>query len=128
MYKHFFTFTIFLISFFLCIQNIYGQQQQNPNYLLPSDAVKRIGKGFLYDLEYSPDGSKLAVATTLGIWIYDTTNGNELNLLTGHTQDVISVCFNSDGRILASSSYDDTIRLWDMETGKFIRKLYWSQQ
>ena len=121
MYRHFLTFTILTIIHLLCLQNI-SAQQQNPKYLLPSDAVKRIGKGFLYDLEYSPDGSKLAVATTLGIWIYDTTNGNELNLLTGHTRDVISVCFNSDGRILASGSYDDTIRLWDMDTGKFIRK------
>lgn len=122
MYRHYFTFLIFIVILILCLQNIHAQQE-NQRFLLPSDAVKRIGKGFLYDLEFSPDGSKLAVATTLGIWIYDTTNGNELTLLTGHTHYVISLSFNSDGRILASSSYDDTIRLWDMDTGKFMRKL-----
>lgn len=123
MYRQLLSTTLFLISLLIFLQNIYAQQQQNPDNYIPSGAIKRIGKGFLYDLEYSPDGSKIAVATSIGIWIYDTTNGNELSLLTGHTQGVTSVCFNSDGSILASGSYDDTIRLWNMETGKFIRKL-----
>ncbi|KAG8938809.1 hypothetical protein FRC04_007516 [Tulasnella sp. 424] len=38
--------------------------------------------------------------------------------LTGHTDEVNSVCFSPDGKLLASGSDDETIRLWDPQTGK----------
>ena len=43
--------------------------------------------------------------------------------LTGHTGGVSDVAFSPDGRILASSSYDHTLRLWDVVTGEHIRTL-----
>ena len=43
-------------------------------------------------MAYSPDGTRLAVASSIGIWLYDTAThqvGNSRNgevaLLTGHT-------------------------------------------
>src|SRR4051812_16815588 len=38
--------------------------------------------------------------------------------LKGHTQAVKSVTFSPDGKILASASYDGTLRLWEVATGK----------
>ena len=40
--------------------------------------------------------------------------------LTGHTDDVDSVAFSPDGKILASGSNDGTMRLWDVATGRQI--------
>ena len=33
------------------------------------------------------------------------------------------MAFSSDGRTLASGSYDDTIRLWEVSTGRHLRTL-----
>ena len=40
----------------------------------------------------------------------------ENTTLTGHTNCINSVCFSSDSRVLASGSFDSTIKLWDTET------------
>ncbi len=36
--------------------------------------------------------------------------------LEGHTRTVFSVAFSPDGVLLASGSFDDTVKLWDVET------------
>ena len=38
--------------------------------------------------------------------------------LTGHGGEVLAVAFAPDGRLLASGSSDQTIRLWDPVTGE----------
>ena len=52
---------------------------------LPEGAQARLGKGSISEITYSPDGARLAVASSIGIWIYDVRSGEELDLLTGHT-------------------------------------------
>ena len=69
---------------------------------LPTGATARLGKGIINDVAYSPDGNSLAVASYLGIWIYDTHTGEELNILLGHQAKVESVTFSPDGKTLAS--------------------------
>ncbi|QGA21575.1 hypothetical protein EYB26_009286 [Talaromyces marneffei] len=43
--------------------------------------------------------------------------GPDLQTLEGHSGSVVSVAFSPNGRLIASSSYDGTIKLWDPDTG-----------
>ena len=86
---------------------------------LPQGAVQRLGKGRISgNIAYSPDGTRLAVAGSVGIWIYDAETGALVDLFTGHTGEIYSVSYSSDGLTLASGSSDKTIRMWDARTGE----------
>ncbi|MCD4656879.1 MAG: WD40 repeat domain-containing protein [Planctomycetes bacterium] len=46
-----------------------------------------------------------------------------IRTLEGHNGSVWSVSFSPDGKIIASGSYDDTIKLWDVSSGKCVSTL-----
>jgi WD40 repeat protein len=43
--------------------------------------------------------------------------------MTGHTMGVCTVCFSPDGKRLLSAAPDNTLRLWDVETGKEVKRI-----
>ena len=104
----------------------HAHPQEYTQLNLPEGAVMRLGKGAINAIQYSPDGARLAVAGSIGIWLYDTTTHKEVTLLTVQTGEVTSVAFSPDGTTLASTSgpwLDDTVRLWDTTTGELKKTL-----
>ena len=110
----FFSFILLLVSV-LFVSNTFAEDYTQ--WGLPNGAKTRIGKGSISDLQYSPDGTRLAVASSIGIWLYNAHTGGEIALLTGHTGVVNSVDYSPDGSTLVSGSADGTVRLWDAVTG-----------
>jgi WD40 repeat protein len=44
-------------------------------------------------------------------------SGRQVRALTGHTDEIESVAFSPDGRLLASGSWDLTVKLWEVTGG-----------
>ena len=79
--------------------------------------VAQFGRGWINDLEWSPDGTTLAVATSAGVWLYSDTQAAP-RLLDGHTRPVSSVTFSHDGERLVSGGWDGTVRVWEVARGE----------
>ena len=113
------TLLLLLVPFVALSFNVYSEIE------LPDGATQRIGKGAIWEIAYSPDGKYLAVASSIGTWLYDSRTGAEVHLLTGHTYAATSMAFSPDGQTLATGGDwpDRTIRLWDAATGVLTRTL-----
>lgn len=76
------------------------------------------------DLKWSPDGTRLAVASSDAgssspILIFDR-NGTLLNTLIGHTTDVVGLGWAHNSDRLLSASRDGTLRIWNPTTGQML--------
>ena len=80
---------------------------------LPDAATVRLGKGWMADIAFSPNGELLAAGTNLGVWLYDVATSREVALLPAPR--VEDIAFSPDGRTLASSGPYE-IRLWEVTT------------
>ena len=95
--------------------------EEYPKWNLPEGATVRLGRGYVSRadraLAFSRDGRFLAVATTLGVWLYDREDLNQLTLLP--VRQATTVAFAPDGTTLVSGSgsWEGEIGLWDLSTG-----------
>jgi WD40 repeat protein len=84
--------------------------------------LARWGKGVISEVTYSPDGKLLAVATSIGIYLYDANTLDEVDYISSSSW-VSSVAFSPDGGLLASGSGDGTVNLWRVADGIELRTL-----
>lgn len=71
---------------------------------------------------FSPDSQKLAIASSLGVYIYDIDSPTEHRLFT--TSAIVnSVAFAADGLTIAYGLWDNTIAIRDIQTGQLLRSL-----
>ncbi len=90
---------------------------------LPKAAKARLGKGGINVMQFSPDGTLLAVGSNIGVWLYDAKTGKELTMFPGMCQ---SLAFSPDGRFLANGGgrygsggrfRGKELQLWEVATG-----------
>jgi WD40 repeat protein len=90
----------------------------------PIPQVTTLGRGWISRIAWSSDRQTLAVASSIGVWLYDARAlGTKPRLLSGHTDAVSDVAFSPNGRFLASASWDNTVMMWDVAAGKSIKTL-----
>jgi WD40 repeat protein/transcriptional regulator with XRE-family HTH domain len=65
---------------------------------------------------FSPDGSRIASSVPLAIW--DAGTGRQIESLVGHTDWVMGTAFDPEGKRLASTSLDGTVKIWDIGPGQ----------
>ncbi len=115
--KHsYFVILLLIILIFTILPTSFAQD--NTQAGLPEGAIARLGKGGIGIMRFSPDGTRLAVGTSIGIWLYDIPNGQETSLFTGQYEEISALAFSTDGKLLASGSLTNhVIQLWDLNSG-----------
>ena len=81
---------------------------------LPKAAKARLGKGGINVLQFSPDGTQIAVGNNVGIWLYDVKTGREISMFPGMCR---SLAFSPDGRFIANGGRS-SLQLWEIATGQ----------
>ena len=61
-------------------------------------------------MAYSPDRKSLVIRGSF----YDAASGENLFTLLGHSKPLSSLAFNESGTRLITSSYDGTVKIWDL--------------
>jgi WD40 repeat protein/serine/threonine protein kinase len=83
------------------------------------ETLRVLTGGDAASLAFAEDSSLLAAGSSaearLWAWRHDA-----LRVLRGHRNYVYIVNFSPDGSLIASSSWDDTVRLWDPLTGELL--------
>ncbi|MBD2439904.1 ribosome assembly protein 4 [Nostoc sp. FACHB-110] len=98
---------------------------QHPDALI--EAFKAVTK--LKQAPWAKADTQMRTVATLNQGVYLQAGENPANravegrTLEGHNSWVISVSFSRDGQTLASGSDDNTIKLWDVSTGKLLKTL-----
>ena len=85
-------------------------------------------EGGVYSVAISPTSPDMfAVGSWSGkiqLWLKNQNGTQELlKTLPGHKQIISQIAFSPDGKLIASASWDNTIKLWDTKNGDLIDTL-----
>jgi WD40 repeat protein len=78
---------------------------------------------YVESVDFSPDGERVATGSFREARLWETKTGKLVAYLHGS----VAVAFSPDGKVLAGSTPNKTIALWDGRTGALLRELPASQ-
>jgi len=86
--------------------------------------LKRPSESWITAIAFPVTGSMLATGhddNVVRLW--DTTRGQVIRVLEGHSRSVSALAFSPDGSLLASAGEDREIQMWETATGRSIGTL-----
>ncbi len=97
----------------------FAQNYPQENQLfLPEKAIARFGRGGVSDTAISPDSNLIAVASRIGVWLYEAHSEDFVRLFAVEGTGLLSaVTFSPDSTQIATGNWDGIATLWDVATG-----------
>ncbi|HVU89972.1 MAG TPA: c-type cytochrome domain-containing protein [Pirellulales bacterium] len=85
-------------------------------------------RGNVTDVEFSKDGARLLTAAgEAGVFgeaiIWNVADGAVLLKIVGHRDSLYAATLSPDGKVIATGSYDQQIKLWDAASGELVRTI-----
>lgn len=97
----------------------YGEEIELWDCLLQEK--KGLINGNLRNACFSSDGQKIAIASSDdSIEIWDISSCNKMISLSGHSNTITSLSFNTCGNLLLTTSWDGTAKIWEIKSGREI--------
>ncbi len=98
---------------------------------LPDGALMRLGTArfrvapLQYGAQLSPDGKILAVGVPIPgeVRLLDAADGTEIRRIAVDPLGPSSLAFTPAGGVLAAASFDNSVRFWDVATGKLLGRI-----
>lgn len=103
------------------VTDIQKDLEPNPEFHsdgLPPQVNYRLGKGGINVMQFSPDGSKLAVGSSVGAWVYDIDTGEGTPMQFNQPKNITTLTFSTNGDFLTTCGYNGRIQIWDIRTGQ----------
>jgi WD40 repeat protein len=88
-------------------------------------AISADGKRALSGGGYTPDDKRKMDPANFTIVLWDLETGARIKEFRGHSNRVSGLAFLPGGEQFLSASWDTTVRVWDIGTGKEARRFAW---
>ena len=96
---------------------VFANYPRENTVCLPPRAVARFEKGGISDVAVSPDENLIAIASRLGVWLYDAHTKDFVSLMAVESTGLLSkVVFSPDGTRVVTGDWDGKTTLWDIKT------------
>ena len=84
-------------------------------WALPEGAIARLGCGSVRDMAFSQDGQSFAVASAIGLWLYELPTLSPITLWDTERGMTNSVTFSPDNRRIVTHTCAGDLKIWDIE-------------
>ena len=99
----------------MLIKDIVQNYSEDKLISLPLEAVARFGRGSVEATVISPDGNLFAVASRIGVWLYNAHTDDFIRLIAVEGTGLLSVVtFSPDGTRIATGDWDGIATVWDV--------------
>ncbi|MBK8207003.1 MAG: hypothetical protein IPK87_09470 [Planctomycetes bacterium] len=80
--------------------------------------------GVIFDMAIAADGETVVMATESGVVLFDVKNWRRKRVLGEHRGSVFGIAISPDGRFIASSGSDTSVRIWDFASGALLHTFW----